>query len=533
MKRIVILGGGFGGIYTAMYLEKKLKKELKAKEIELSLISREDYFTYQPILSEVIRGSVGLFDTVSPIRRLLSYTHLFIREIEKIDLEHKQIILAPQFSHTPKICPFDTLVISLGNVTDFRDNPGLHEHALAFKNLGDAISIRNRVISAIEAAAIEDNEQLRKQLLTFVIAGGGFSGTEVAAEVDDFARKLCLEHPQLSREKVRTILIHAGERLLDREMDASLGNFAGNLLKKRGIELIFNKKLVSASPDEALLDDGTKIATQTIISSAPSNSNPLIDDLSLPKTKGKINTTPFLQIEGREDLWALGDCAHVPVAGGFSPPTAQHATRQAKQLAYNLAAKIQGNSMQPFHFKALGMLGALGHHSAVAELFGKLKFSGFFAWMLWRFVYWLKLPGFDRKLKTAVSWLLDMIVPVDSVQLKTGTSQGITPLHFETGQIVFHEGDVGDYLYIITDGEVEVFNKQEHLAILKQGEYFGEMALLNQKLRSATVRAIKPTNVLALGKRDFGVLISNFKELKTNFEQTEKMRRNRTKKESA
>lgn len=526
MKRILILGGGFGGVYTAIYLEKYLKKEIKKGEIELCLVNKENYFVYQPMLPEVVSGSVGIFDTVSPIQRLLPKTKLYVREIEKIDLANKQVMLVPQFSHATTPVSYDHLILALGNITDFKDNAGMHEHALPFKNLADAIMIRNRVIDVIGAAANEPDPILRKQLLTFVIGGGGFSGTEVCAEVNDFAQKICKEYTQITPEDVRVILVHKKERLLDRELPESLGNYAGKLLAKRGVDIRFGRMLIAATPEMAILDDQTRIMSKTIISSVPSMPNPLIEEVNLPKTHGRVNTNHFMQVEGHENVWALGDCAQIPLIkeNDFCPPTAQFAIREAKQLAKNLVAQLKGSEKKPFHFSAMGMLGALGHRSAVAELFGTFKFSGFLAWLLWRFIYWIKLPGIDRKIKVAVYWFLDLFVPTETVQLKLSPSQGIAQLHFEPGEIIFNEGDTGDFLYIITQGEVEVYNKKGHLANLGAGQYFGEMALLRESKRNATIRCIKSTNVLALTKKDFGTLVANFKELKQNFEDTDKLR---------
>lgn len=522
--RIVILGGGFGGVYAAMHLE----KELKGTGHELVLINRDNYFVYQPMLSEVVGGSVGVFDTVSPLKRQLKNTTLYFREIEKIDLPKKEIVLAPQFSHTPTKVGYDHLILALGNVTDFRQQPGLHEHAFPFKNLADALAIRNHMINAIDAAAVESDAGLRKQLLTFVIGGGGFSGTEVCGEVNDLARKLCKEYC-IDPKELRVVLVHSKDRLLDPELPETLGSYAGKILAKRGVEILFHHKLVAATPEAAILEDGSRIYSRTIISSVPSSPNPLIDALQLPKEKGRLKTNAFMQVEGTENIWALGDCAEIPVDGGFSPPTAQFAIRQAKQLAHNLAAHLKGKEKKPFYFKAIGMLGALGHRSAVAELFGRFHFSGFPAWVLWRFIYWMKLPGLDRKLKTAASWFLDLFISAEMVQLRLEPSQGIIQLHFEAGEVVFNEGDTGDYLYIITAGEVEVSNKKGLRVRLKQGEYFGEMALLHDQARSASVTCIQPTNLLALRKRDFSALISSLGDLKKSFEETSQSRAKKAK----
>ena len=526
-QRIVILGGGFGGIYTALHLEKLLKKA----EFEIHLVNKDNYFVYQPMLAEVVGGSIGLLDTVNSIRKLLPKTELYVRDIDSIDLQNKCVNLAPNYTHKYHVLEYDHLVLALGNVTDFHDNPGLHQHALPFKNLADAIVIRNRIIDAVENASYEKDPETRRKMLNFVVGGGGFSGTEVVAELNDFARKLAKRFPSIQEEEIKVYLIHSKDRLLEREMNDSLGRYAGKLLKKRGVEILFNRRLVSASPEDAVLDDGSRIPSFTIISSVPSSPNPLIETLDLPKVKGRIKTDGSMLVEGQSNVWAIGDCAMIPLVKTkeMCPPTAQFAVRQGKRLAKNICASLGSGNIKPFHFKALGMLGALGHHSAVAELFGVFKFSGFFAWLMWRAIYWAKLPGVSRKVKVALSWLVDAILPGEAVQLELSPSQGIAQLHFEKDEVIFHEGDIGDFLYIITEGQVEILqkrgNEELRLAILGKGEFFGEMALLNQRSRTATVKAITPVNVLAMKKTDFGALIANLSELRESFEKAEKKRR--------
>ncbi|MCB1083359.1 MAG: FAD-dependent oxidoreductase, partial [Simkania sp.] len=369
-KRIVILGGGFGGAYTAMHLQKFLKKQ---DDFEITLVNRENYFVFQPKLAEVVGGSLGLLDTINPLRKLFPKTTLYVREIEAIDVERKKIFLAPKFTHKSVEVPYDHLVIALGNVTDFKGMSGLHEHALPFKNLADSITIRNQVIDVIEAASSEKDPHLRRQLLTFVVGGGGFSGTEVVAEVNDFARKMAKQYKTIDCNEIKVVLAHSKDRLMERELSPSLGEYAGKLLKRRGVDIRFNVHLIAATPEEAVLDSGERIASKTIISTVPSSPNPLIEGLALKTVKGKITVDANMLAEGRNDVWALGDCAAIPnlEAGGICPPTAQFAIRQAKVLAHNIVASIRNKQKKEFRFKALGMMGALGHHSAVAELFGK------------------------------------------------------------------------------------------------------------------------------------------------------------------
>ena len=519
-KLVVILGGGFAGVYTALYLEKELKR---ADDFEILLINKENYFVFQPLLAEVVSGNIGLLDTVSPIRRLLPRTDLHVRDVESIDLEQQTVMTTPGFQPLPNLISYDYLVLALGNVTDFRGLRGLPEHAIPFKNLSDALFIRNHVIHALEEAAIEHrNHALRRKLLTFVVAGGGFSGVELVAELNDFVRAVVRNYWQLDPTEVRVVLLHALDRILP-ELDEKLALYAQNILAKRGVEIRLNTKLEAASGDEAVLGDGERIPTHTLVSTVPSSPNPLVDTLDLPKERGRLKVDGGLKVNGTNNVWALGDCALVPLTtGGFSPPTAQFAIRQAKIAAHNIVTSIRGGSEKRFHFKELGKLGALGHRSAVAQILG-VNISGFFAWFLWRTIYLMKLPGWGRRLKVAASWTFDLFLSPELVQLRLGQPQGISYAHFEPGEEVFHQGDLGDRIYIITGGRAEIVREVEGnrnlLAVLGPGEYFGEMALLNGTTRNATVRCMEPLDVLSIHKREFSLLATHLPQLRASFEQ--------------
>src|ERR1051325_4760107 len=204
-KRVVILGGGFAGVYTARYLEKGLGRR---EDFEAVLVNKENYFVFQPMLAEVFSGAIGVTDAVSPLRRLLPRTELHVREIESVDLKNRTVTTAPGFQPHPHVLKYDHLVLALGNVTDFRGLRGIAEHALPFKNLGDALRIRNHVIHALEEAAIEEDYETRRRLLTFVVAGGGFSGVEVVAELNDFVREAARSYRRISAGEIRVVLLH-------------------------------------------------------------------------------------------------------------------------------------------------------------------------------------------------------------------------------------------------------------------------------------------------------------------------------------
>jgi NADH dehydrogenase len=515
-KRVVILGGGFGGVYTAKYLEKALGS---APDFEIILVNKENYFVFQPMLAEIISGCIGMLDTVSPIRRLLPRTQLHVRDIESVDLQNRTVTTSPGFKPHPHVICYDYLVVALGNVTDFRGLRGLPEHAIPFKNLADALYLRNHIIRALEEAAIEtDDVELRRQLLTFVVAGGGFSGVEIVAELNDFVREVARCYPAIDPREIRVVLAHSQDRILP-EVSEKLALFAQKILTRRGVELRLKTRLEAATGEEAILAGGEKIATRTLVSTVPSSTHPIIDGLHLPKGKnGRLITNAFLEVEGESNIWAVGDCAQVPAPGGdYCPPTAQHATRQAKVAAHNIVAAIRNGQRESFAFGGLGKMGALGHRSAVAEIMG-INISGFLAWWIWRTIYLMKLPGWGRRLKVATSWTLDLLLPAELVELKLTGSMGITQEHFEPGEEIFHQGDLGDRIYIIVSGEAEVIHEtngaQMMLARLGPGEYFGEMALLRQTTRQATVRCTAPMDAMSLSKREFNLLCSYLPEVR-------------------
>jgi len=526
-KRIVILGGGFGGVYTAKHLEKALGRR---DDFEIILINKENYFVFQPMLPEVISGSIGLLDPVSPIRRLLPKTTVHVREIEAVDLEKREVIVSPGFLPHSHRVPFDYLVIAMGNVTDFRGLRGLPEHAIPFKNLADALYLRNHVIRALEEAAIEqDDPVLRKQLLTFVVAGGGFSGVEVVAELNDFVREVAQNYRGINPSEIKVVLLHSQSRILP-EVSESLALFAQKILTRRGVDLRLNARLEAATGEEAIIAGGERIPTRTLVSTVPSSPHPIIENMDLPKGKnGRLIANLFMEVEGAERIYALGDCAMVPDPGGegFSPPTAQHALRQGKTVSDNIVASIRGGEKRAFGFKGLGKMGSLGRRSAVAEIMG-VKVSGFLAWWLWRTIYLMKMPGWSRRLKVASSWTLDLFLPAELVELKLQRTAGITQEHFEPGEIIFRQGDLGDRIYMIIGGMAEVVREGDEEMVLAKvgaGEFFGEMALLEQCARTATVRCLEPMDTLSLPKREFEMLSSYLPQLRDSLTQVSEARK--------
>ena len=297
--RVVVLGGGFGGVYAALGLERLAAK--KGARVEVSLVNRENYLVFQPMLAEVVAGDVGILDTVSPLRQMLGRTELYVREIEAVDVERKVVVLGAGMTTRRYELEYDHLVVALGNVTDFRGIPGLPEHALGFKTLADAVRIRNHVINVLEQASVVRDAEVRRSMLTFVVAGGGFSGTEVAAALNDCLRRAVGDYRSLRREEIRVVLVHSGRQVLERELTPRLARYATETLGEQGIELVLGERLVAASPQSAVLGDGRRISTRTLISTVPSSPNPIVERMGLASVRGRLECDGTTAVEGMRE----------------------------------------------------------------------------------------------------------------------------------------------------------------------------------------------------------------------------------------
>jgi NADH dehydrogenase len=337
-----------------------------------------------------------------------------------IDLQQRVVRLAHCGKCPPRELEFEHLVLALGSVTNFYDLPGVAEHAFPMKTLGDAMRLRNHIIDLFEHADLESDPARRKAMLTFVVCGGGFAGAETVAELRDFAHTARRYYPNVHPEEVRVILVHAGPRIMP-EIGEGLASYALTLLQKRDVHVLLNTAIRRATIGSVELTDSEAIPTHTLIWTAGVSPSPLLATLPCARnTRGQIIVNEDLAVPGAPGVWALGDCAEIPnpTSGQPHPPTAQHAVREGRTVAANIAAAIRGGENTPFSYRPRGMLAVLGRRSAVAEILG-FKFSGFFAWWLWRTVYLFKLPGLERKLRVAMDWTLDLFFPRDIVLLQT------------------------------------------------------------------------------------------------------------------
>lgn len=511
-KRVLILGGGFGGVTTAQRLHRLFKRDAS---VEITLVNRDNFFVFVPLLASAASGSIETFHILNPIRRMIPGISFRAEEVLGIDLGRRIVTTTSPITGREARLPYDHLVLALGNTINLASMPGAAQHAKTMKSLGDALYLRNHVISMLETADVETDPNIRQELLTFVVAGAGYSGVETVGELNDLVRAIAKNYPSLTKDNLKVILLHSRERILP-EMGPGLADFALTKLRHRGVDVKLNTRINAATPREAILSTGERIPTRTLVVTVGSAMNPVLASLGLPRDKERILTDPFMTVQGMPGIWALGDNAAVPNAaakGEVSPPTAQYALRQGKRLADNLAAVLRGQSQQqsPFAFPGLGQLCLVGHQAGVAELGGGIKLSGFIAWLMWRNVYLMKLPGWDRKVRVGLDWGLDLMFPPELSYINLNRTHVVNQAHYEPGDFIIRQGDVGDQFYVVVSGEVEVFRELPNgqtvpLSRLGQGEYFGETALLTGKRRDASVRAIGPVNVMCIGREEFSSL---------------------------
>lgn len=417
--RIVVLGGGFGGVYAALALEKLF---LHDDAVEIVLISEENFLLFTPMLPEVASGSLEAKHIVSPVRAFFRKAQFHNSDVERIDLDNRKVFTRHCLACGQYELPFDHLVLALGSTTNFYGLPGVAEHALPMKTLSDAMVLRNRIIDRFEHANMESDPGMRRMLLTFVVVGGGFAGAETVAELRDFAYTARAYYPNIQPDDVKVVLVHHGARIMP-EISEDLADYALRRLRQKGVEVHLQTGVKSAGAGWVELTTNEKIFARTLVWCAGTSPSPLLAALPCPRTKrGQIVVNEFLEVPDHPGIWALGDCAEIPnpQTGRPHPPTAQHAVRQGKVVAQNIRAALRGGPKKAFAFTPLGVLASLGRRSAVAEICG-FKFSGFFAWWLWRTIYLFKLPGLERKVRVAGDWTLDLFFPRDIVLLKLFT----------------------------------------------------------------------------------------------------------------
>jgi len=418
--RVLILGGGFAGVETARHLEKLTRRR---DDVEVWLVSRENFSLFTPLLPEVCSGNLEARHCVTALRAQLRRPSSWAvtAQVEEIDLDARQVTVMGG-DGDPHRLNFDTLVIALGGETATFGIKGITEYTVGMKTLADAFALRNRIIEMLERADLEQDSAERTAQLTFVVGGAGFSGVETAGEIEDFVRRVRRRfYPKIGQDELRFHIVELKDRVLP-EMPADMGDYAAAKLRRRGYEIHLGTPMTEVREEGVLIGDGVFIPSRTVIWTGGVQPSPVVRESGVETDRaGRAVVKPTMETS-RAAVWAIGDCAIIPKAeeaGGFHAPTAQNAVREGKQLARNIVASIDGRAdrVQAFRYDVLGTLASIGHHTGVGVVFG-IRVRGWIAWFMWRGYYWSRVPGIGGKARVALDWFLNALFGSDPVQLK-------------------------------------------------------------------------------------------------------------------
>lgn len=416
--RIVILGGGFAGLAVAQRLE----RVLRPVDCEVVIVSRDNYALFTPMLPEVSNGDLEPRHIVSPLRGLLRTTTLVLGEVVSIDFNARMVETQLLLTNERQQIGYDHLVLATGSVSATFGIPGVAEHSYPFKRLEDAEDLRNHIVETLELADIERDSVRRRALLTYVIVGGGYTGVEVAGELVDFFRSILRFYRHIEPADVEVTLVEGGAKLLP-DLLPRMGEYCAAFLARRNVRVRTNALVASVDSAGVALKDGTRLDSATVVWSAGVRPSPFIASLPLPHARnGGILANADMSVKDMPNVWALGDCAWIPMPeGGFYPATAQHAIREGPVLADNIARTLRAEPTRPFRWKALGTMASLGGHRGVVGFPNGFVLTGFAAWWLWRTYYLARIPGWYRKVRVAFDWLLALVFPRDIAQLRVDT----------------------------------------------------------------------------------------------------------------
>lgn len=410
-RTILILGAGFAGIQVALDLAKVLPKE---DEDQILLIDEQNYLLFTPMLTEVAGGMVDPRHIVSPLRQLSPCINSIQGRVEKVDLKNKRVevsleVFKDRVTPVRRTYEADFLVIALGAVTNYFKIPGLMEYSFPMKTLGDAVNLNGRVLSLLERANAEPDAETRRSLLAFVVGGGGFSGVETVAALNDLVRDASVYYPGIRPGEIRTILVQSRDRLLP-ELDEGLARYARTLLEKNGVEMMFNTRITGVDKGYVELDGQRRLSTYTLVWTAGMAVNPVVTEMDCAHGKhGGIPVNATCELEEYPGVWAIGDCAEVPKPNGEGAyaATAQNSIRQGAQVAQNILATLRGEPQQPFTYEPIAELALVGKRAGIARVYN-YRFSGILAWMMWRAVYLSKLPDPGDRVRVGIDWVLDL-----------------------------------------------------------------------------------------------------------------------------
>jgi NADH dehydrogenase len=509
--RVVVIGGGFAAVQFA----KTVHNKVRASECEILLFNRENHMVFHPLLADVAGASINVDAAAAPLRQMLPGVECRTERVQRIDLRSSEIEFDDGQGSLTRL-HYDHVVIACGAESNLGIIPGMSEHAFAFKVMRDAIDLRQHIVRQMESAEATTDPDLRRWHLSFIIVGAGFSGVEVAGEINELVRSSTRFYRNFRKEDVVVSLVHSQDQILP-EVVPKLRDFARKKMEKAGITMLLNTRAVAATHEGVELNDGRMLKGATVVCTIGTATSPIVQALDVPKERGRIRTTPEMRIEGQTNAWAVGDCAYIINAFDNKPaaPTGQFAERQGHQAALNLVRILRSEPTQPFRFKALGQLCSIGGYEAVAELLG-VHVSGFLAWLMWRGVYLFKLPTWSRRIKVALDWSWDVLFPRDLSFLNTDATQQITHAYYRPGDFIHRQGEPARTFSVIEEGQVEVLqhdpgaSETKVLGVLGKGDFFGEGALLGNRPHETSIRARSAVRLQQIGSALFSQIAGSF-----------------------
>jgi NADH:ubiquinone reductase (H+-translocating) len=517
--RVVIVGGGFAGGTLAEQLSRRV-----APNVEVVVISSENHMVFTPMLAEVAGRSLSALDVVMPGRQIAPGATWFTATVTSADLKKNEVEYTRPEGQRATLS-YAHLVLACGSDVNLDVVPGMAAHAYMLRTVADGMILGNEVIARFEQAAAEPGNAERERLLTVVVVGGGFTGVEAAGHLFDLMRNIMPFYPQLSRTRPRMVLLQRGARIVPEFQHDSLSEFALRKLRQNGLDVRLNTEVKEVTARYVRLGTGERIDAGLTVCSVGTAPVALIKKIGLPVERGRLKTEPDMRVTGSANVWAFGDCAAVPNAWNaqISPPTAQFALRQAKQLAANLVRVQRGEATRPFHFRPQGLLATIGHHNGVAEIY-RLKFSGLFAWFLWRTVYLMKIPTIRRKLNVLVDWTWDIFFKPNVVQVRVAQQQRFKQAHYAAGDFVYRKGEPGAGVFVVKAGSAGLYMDEAAgtpLVTWTKGDHFGEVAFLegaDYSTYPASVKAETPLDLIVVDRADFTGLAESLGALQRDLE---------------
>lgn len=492
--RVLIIGGGFAGTAAARHLARH-------PEIAVQLVSRDNYFVYQPLLPEVVGGAIHALDTVAPLRMLLPGVEVRAATARAVDLEQRWVEVVEGNAGRLERLAWDHLVLAPGLAADLSRIPGLSEHGFAVKDAADAYALRNHVIGCLEQAALIDDPVHRRRLLTFVVVGGGFAGIEVLGELQELVLRALPYYPDLAACPTRFVLVEFQRTILP-EIPADLGRYAHGVLGRRGVEFMLGHGVKAAAATSLELDDDTIIETMTVVATIGNGPTPLVVAMGLPLEHGRIVVGADMRLAGHDSVWAIGDAAHIPLGARPAPPTGQAATREAEALAANILAAVAGQPTSPLRFRSRGAFASLGGRRAVAELFG-LRLSGLPAWLLWLVVYGAMLPTWSTRIRVTLERLLDLLLPRSVTRTRLGGEAPSRYVRHRGGDIVLSPGQLGDGVHLVIEGCYEQIEPQGTQRLFLPGDIFGQEEIAAGQPHRQFIRAREPSRCFILAREEY------------------------------